>query len=501
MTRKEVNLQVLDQSIDTGDATGRLLFNMLGAIAQFETEIRAERQMDGIHKAKERGVRFGRKKSLTDGADCRTPDAARTRGAHQDVDEGLQHIQSNLLSVPRHWITLKKSYGCNGRAQQGRFQLATYTFRKSQNRQLSTGLRRLAVISNVYRSQLSFLQSNNGSITKCTTATWENPTLELARSVSAPCTSGGVTPEDEAHAIMDKALEMGINFFDTANVYGGAAGTGATESVIGRWFAQGGGRRDQVVLATKTYNAMNRPAIPGDPNDDRGVSVYKVRRDLAASLRRLQTDRIDLYQVHHIDRRVRLEEFWGALGQVLDSGDVLYVGTSNFPGWGLTKFQTFARRQGRLGFISEQCQYNLLNRYPELEVIPAAQDSGIGLFPYMPLAGGLLTGKMKAAEGSRTSAVEQEYGLELGSEQFTAWSDLCREIGEPEFVVAIAWVLANPVVSSAIVGVRTLRHLDGLERAAELNLDEDMMAKLDVIFDINSQRPLKMGPAPEAFAW
>ena len=312
---------------------------------------------------------------------------------------------------------------------------------------------------------------------------------------------GGVTPEDEAHAIMDKALEMGINFFDTANVYGGAAGTGATESVIGRWFAQGGGRRDQVVLATKTYNAMNRPAIPGDPNDDRGVSVYKVRRDLAASLRRLQTDRIDLYQVHHIDRRVRLEEFWGALGQVLDSGDVLYVGTSNFPGWGLTKFQTFARRQGRLGFISEQCQYNLLNRYPELEVIPAAEDSGIGLFPYMPLAGGLLTGKMKAAEGSRTSAVEQEYGLELGSEQFTAWSDLCREIGEPEFVVAIAWVLANPVVSSAIVGVRTLRHLDGLERAAELNLDEDMMAKLDVIFDINSQRPLKMGPAPEAFAW
>jgi aryl-alcohol dehydrogenase-like predicted oxidoreductase len=312
---------------------------------------------------------------------------------------------------------------------------------------------------------------------------------------------GGVTPEAESHAIMDKALEMGINFFDTANVYGGPAGTGATETVIGNWFAQGGGRRDQVVLASKTYNAMNRPAIPSDPNDDRGVSVYKVRRDIAASLKRLQTDHLDLYQVHHIDRRVRPEEFWGAFGKLLDDGDVLYMGTSNFPGWGLTKFQNFARQQGRLGLISEQTQYNLLNRYPELEVIPAAEDSGIGLFPYMPLAGGLLTGQKKAVEGSRTRAVELEYGLDLGSEQFAAWSTLCAEIGEPEFVVAIAWVLANPVVSSAIVGVRTLRHLDGLEQAAELKLDADVMARLDEIFDINLQRPLKMAPAPEAFAW
>ena len=158
-------------------------------------------------------------------------------------------------------------------------------------------------------------------------------------------------------------------------------------------------------------------------------------------------------------------------------------------------------QQGRLGLISEQSQYNLLNRYPELEVIPAAEDAGIGLFPYMPLAGGLLTGQKKAAEGSRTRAVELEYGLDLGSDQFAQWSALCKEIGEPEFVVAIAWVLANPVVSSAIVGVRTLRHLEGLERAAELKFDADVMARLDVIFDINRQRPLKMGPAPEVFAW
>jgi len=310
---------------------------------------------------------------------------------------------------------------------------------------------------------------------------------------------GNKTPEDEAFKIMDKALEMGITFFDTANVYG--ASTGATESIIGRWFAQGGGRRDQVVLATKVYGNMDRSPTASDPNDEGGVSAYKVRKHVADSLQRLQTDHIDLYQIHHIDRRIRLEEFWGAFGRLIDSGDVLYMGTSNFPGWGLTKYQTHARQQGRLGFVSEQSQYNLLNRYPELEVIPAAEDAGIGLFPYMPLAGGLLTGKLKATEGSRTNAVEREYGLDLGSEQFTEWSALCKEIGAPEFVVAIAWVLANPVVSSAIVGVRTLRHLDGLEQAAELKLDTDVMAQLDMIFDINRQRPLKLGPAPEAFAW
>ncbi len=311
---------------------------------------------------------------------------------------------------------------------------------------------------------------------------------------------GGVTPEAEAFEIMDKALDMGINFFDTANVYGGPAGTGATEEVIGRWLNQGGGRREQIVLATKVYNRMIRDRDM--PNEESGISAYKVRKHVADSLRRLQTDHIDLYQVHHIDRRITPEEFWGIFEGLVDQGDILYMGTSNFPGWGLAKFQMQAQQRGFMGIVSEQTQYNLLNRIPELEVLPAAKDFGIGVIPYMPLAGGLLTGKKSATAGTRTSDVEKEYNLNLSEDQqFADYSALCREIGEKETAVAIAWTLAHPAVSSAIVGVRTLAHLEGLARAAELELEPSTMKRLDEIFNINRGRPLQPGPAPEAYAW
>ncbi len=309
---------------------------------------------------------------------------------------------------------------------------------------------------------------------------------------------GRVTPDDEAFAIMDKALEMGINFFDTANVYGGE--TGQTETVIGRWFSQGGGRREQVVLASKVYNDMVRDRYV--PNDDKGISAFKVRRHLEDSLRRLQTDHLDLYQVHHIDRRISEDEFWNTFSQQISDGKTQYIGTSNFTGWGLAKFQMSARQRGLLGIVSEQSMYNMLCRYPELEVIPAAREFGIGLFPYMPLAGGLLTGKKKAKEGSRTSQVSGEYGISLDqNQQLDQFSAFCGQLGEAEAVVAIAWVLANPVVSSAIVGVRTLEHLDLLERASELHLDEDSLSYLNKLFDINSGRPLRPAEAPEAYAW
>ena len=310
---------------------------------------------------------------------------------------------------------------------------------------------------------------------------------------------GGTTPEDEAFAIMDRALELGIQFFDTANVYGGSAGRGATEAIIGRWLQQGGGRRDQIVLATKVYGNMVDPSIP---NEAGGVSAYKVRKHAADSLRRLQTDHIDLYQVHHIDRRITAQEFWGTFERLVNDGDVLYMGTSNYPGWGLAKYQMQALHRGFMGFVSEQTQYNLLNRIPELEVLPAAMDLGIGVLAYMPLAGGLLTGKKTAQAGSRTAAVEGEYGLNLSeNRQFEAFSTLCRDIGEKEHTVAIAWTLARPAVASAIVGIRRMEHLDGIERAASLQLDAPTLAKLDQIFDINQGRPLKAAPAPEAYAW
>ena len=311
---------------------------------------------------------------------------------------------------------------------------------------------------------------------------------------------GGYTSEEEAFKIMDRCLEMGINFFDTANVYGGRGQHGKSEEIIGNWFSQGGGRRDQVVLATKVYGDMSDKRLPNEKN---GISAYKVRKQAADSLRRLQTDHIDLYQVHHIDRDISAEEFWGTFERLVADGDVIYMGTSNFPGWGLAKFQMHAWQRGFMGLISEQPMYNLLCRYPELEVLPAAKEFGIGVIPYMPLAGGLLSGKAKSVAGSRTSQVEGEYGITLGEEntQFQEYSALCREIGEKEHVVAIAWTLANPAVASPIVGARKVEHLDGLERAAELELNPETLKRLDEIFSINKGRDLLTGPAPEAYSW
>jgi aryl-alcohol dehydrogenase-like predicted oxidoreductase len=207
--------------------------------------------------------------------------------------------------------------------------------------------------------------------------------------------------------------------------------------------------------------------------------------------------------VHHYDRTITPEEFWGMFERLVNDGDVLYMGASNFPGWGLSKYQMSAMQRGFMGLVSEQSMYSLLCRYPELEVLPAALDMGIGVIPYMPLAGGLLTGKTKSAEGSRTRSVEQEYGIQLGEQnkQLTEFSSICREIGEPEHVVAIAWTLAHPAVASPIVGIRTVEHLNGLERAAELVLDGQIVNRLNDLFPINSGRALRNAESPEAYAW
>jgi len=311
---------------------------------------------------------------------------------------------------------------------------------------------------------------------------------------------GSRTSEAESFRIMDKALEMGINFFDTANVYGGAGNKGGSEIIIGKWFQQNATNRDRVVLATKVYGGMKDASIP---NEEGGVSTYKVRKHIEDSLQRLQTDHIDLYQVHHIDRRITPEEFWGTFDRLIEADKVLYMGSSNFPGWGLAKYQLQAAQRGSLGFISEQTMFNLLCRYPELEVLPAAQEFGIGLIPYMPLAGGLLTGKTQSISGSRTSDVEGEYGVTLSetNQQMAAFSQLCRELSESEHVIAIAWTLSRPAVASPIVGIRTVEQLGGLDRAASLELDQESLDKLDNIFNPNLGRPLRIGPAPEAYAW
>jgi aryl-alcohol dehydrogenase-like predicted oxidoreductase len=324
-------------------------------------------------------------------------------------------------------------------------------------------------------------------------------TMSVSRICLGTMHFGPKASEEESHLILDRALEMGINFIDTANVYGGESGRGRSEEIIGSWLASRPTARNDIVLATKVYN----PMAPGVPNEDGGFSAYKVRKHLADSLRRLQTDHVDLYQVHHIDETVSAEELWGTYERVVADGDVLYAGSSNYSGWGLAKAQMQAWSRGFIGFISEQTQYNLLSRVPEMEVLPAAQDFGIGVIVYMPLGGGLLTGKTESFDGSRTRQVEQEYGISIGPQnsQFTDFSAVCRELGEPEHVVAIAWVLQHPAVDSAIVGVRTVEQLDGLDRAAELTLDEAVLARLDEIFDINKGRKIAAGRSPMAHAW
>lgn len=326
-------------------------------------------------------------------------------------------------------------------------------------------------------------------------------TMKVSRICLGTMHFGNRTPEDEAFAIMDRALAMGINFWDTANVYSGPGELrGTSEAIIGRYFQARPGSRERVVLATKVFGPMDDI---DDPNyAGGGVSAYKVRTHLEGSLRRLQTDRIDLYQVHHIDRAITLEEFWGMFEGHIAAGKVLYMGSSNFPGWGLAKYQMAALQRGSVGFVSEQTMYNLLCRWPELELLPAALDMGIGVIPYMPLAGGILTGKTASQSGSRTASVEEEYGIPVGSEQVQAYQDLCSDLDESPVAVAIAWTLAQPAVASAIVGIRTVAHLDAMERASELDLDAEALARLDAIFDTNAGRPIRTGkPAPEAYAW
>ncbi|MBQ1067233.1 aldo/keto reductase, partial [Micromonospora sp. D75] len=206
--------------------------------------------------------------------------------------------------------------------------------------------------------------------------------LSVSRLCLGTMNFGPQTDEPDSFAIMDRALEHGINFFDTANVYGWKLGEGVTEHIVGRWFAQGGGRRDKVVLATKVYGKM------GEWPNEQGLSARHIIRACEDSLRRLQTDTIDLYQMHHISRTTPWEEIWQAMETLVAQGKVLYVGSSNFAGWHIAQAQAAAGKRNFLGLVSEQCIYNLLTRYVELEVVPAAQHYGLGIIPWSPLHGG-----------------------------------------------------------------------------------------------------------------
>ncbi len=313
--------------------------------------------------------------------------------------------------------------------------------------------------------------------------------LRISRLALGCMNFGPETSEKDSFRIMDRALEHGINFFDTANVYGWKMGEGVTEQIIGRWFAQGGGRREKVVLATKVYGRMGEW-----PNQSR-LSALHIRRACEDSLRRLRTDYIDVYQMHHIDRDTPWDEIWQAMEQLQRQGKVTYCGSSNFAGWHIVQAQESAKSRHFMGLVSEQSLYNLRERMIELEVIPACIAYGVGVIPYSPLAGGLLGGVLQRPTSGRRASEDLQKQVEQHRVALQSYELLCKEIGEQPSNVALAWLLRQEGISSVIIGPRTMEQLDNSLRALEITLSTDTLKRLDTIF------PGPGGSAPEAYAW
>ena len=307
---------------------------------------------------------------------------------------------------------------------------------------------------------------------------------------------GWHTSEEDSFRIMDRALELGINFFDTADVYGWGGERGDTEAIIGRWFAQGGRRRDAVVLATKVFGAVERKQALPEPNTlTRGLSAYKIRKHCEASLQRLQTDHIDLYQMHHVDRDCPWDEIWQAFAQLGNQGKVAYVGSSNFAGWDIATACQEAARRGLMGLSSEQSIYHLNNRTVELEVIPACRYYGLGLIPWSPLGGGLLGGALEKLQSGRRTDDEARKKIDEHRPKLEKYETLCKRLGEPPAAIALAWLLHNPIVTAPIIGPRTVEQLESSLRATEILLAPETLKELDAIF------PGPGGEAPQAYAW
>lgn len=300
---------------------------------------------------------------------------------------------------------------------------------------------------------------------------------------------GDVSSPEESRAILNRALEEGINFVDTANRYGRPKGEGVTETIIGEWLAKDPSRRRRIVLATKVYNPM------GSGPNERGLSAYHIRQACEDSLRRLQTDHIDLYQMHHVDRDTPWEEVWQAMEQLVQAGKVLYVGSSNFAAWHIAQAQCAADERNFMGLVSEQSLYNLSVRSVELEVIPACRAYGLGLLPWSPLNRGLLAGGVRGAEVGRRAWDKTQRAFEKHHAQLEAYVALCDELGEHPAHVALAWLLHNPAVTAPIVGPRTVDQFESNLRALAIRLPDHVLTQLDKIW------PGPGGEAPEAYAW
>mgnify|MGYP001301470747 CR=1 FL=1 len=329
--------------------------------------------------------------------------------------------------------------------------------------------------------------------------------LKVSRLCLGTMNYGPEATEADGHAQMDRALDLGINFFDTADVYGWKKGEGVTEQIIGNWFAQGGMRREKVILATKVFGDMN--ADPQDLTMARGLSAVKIRRACENSLKRMKTDYIDLYQMHHVARETPWEEIWQAFDVLIKQGKVLYVGSSNFAGWHIATAQAEAKARGMVGLVSEQSKYSLLSRSVELEVLPACKHYGLGVIPWSPLESGLLGGALEKIEKGRRAQEGNRKRIEKLRPQLEKWESWCRELGQKPADVALAWMLHHPAITAPIIGPRTMEQLEGTLRALEIKLTDDQLKTLDKIFP-GPKGPTDEGisdwkkhEAPEAYAW
>jgi len=313
--------------------------------------------------------------------------------------------------------------------------------------------------------------------------------LKVGRLCLGTMNFGPQTSERDSFAIMDRALEHGINFFDTADVYGWKKGEGVTEKIVGNWFAQGGGRREKVVLATKCYGEM------GDWPNSSKLSALHIRQACDASLKRMRTDYLDLFQMHHIWRDAPWEEIWQAMELLVQHGKVIYVGSSNFAGWQIVQANEAAKQRHFMGLVCEQSLYNLTERTLELEVLPACAAYGLGVIPWSPLGGGALGGALAKAKEGRRAQDQTAKKIEKLRPKLESYEKFCKDLGEEPANIALAWLLSNKTVTAPIIGPRTIAQLDGALRALEIDMKPEILQRLDQIF------PGPGGPAPEAYAW
>jgi aryl-alcohol dehydrogenase-like predicted oxidoreductase len=288
----------------------------------------------------------------------------------------------------------------------------------------------------------------------------------------------GNTDHDDSIRIIHRALDAGINFIDTADVYS----RGESEEIVGKALA--GGKRDNVVLATKVHGTM------GDDPNEFGNSRRWIIKEVENSLRRLGTDWIDLYQIHRPESDTNIDETLGALTDLVRAGKVRYIGSSTFPASQIVEAQWVAEGRGRERFVCEQPPYSLLVREIEKDVLPTAQRYGMGVIPWSPLAGGWLSGRYRkgadAPESTRASRIPGRYDLSLPANQrkleaADALAQLADEAGITLIEMAIAFVIRHPAVTAAIIGPRTMEHLESQLSAAGVQLSDDVLDKIDEI--------------------